>query len=116
MDAVDDRLRDERRRRFDEFGETLDRSDLDVDARGCENDAVGVVGTGIGDLVVERAADLEPAAELALVLRERPVAAARALPRGLDVDIENDNELVAQQLANLGRLDCAAADGDDRRT
>jgi hypothetical protein len=115
VDAVDDRLCDERRRCFDEFGETLERSDLDVDARGCENDAVGVMGTGVADVVVERSAELEPAAKLALVLRERPVAVTRALPRGLDIDIEDDHELVAQELADLGSLDCAAAEGENCR-
>ena len=115
MDAGDDRLGDEGRARSRDELPRRASADLDVDAGGCEHDAVGVVARASADLVVERAAQLEAAAELALVLRERAIAVTRALPRRLDVDVEDDDELVAQQLPNLGRLDRAAADRDDRR-
>ena len=78
VDAGDDRLGDERRRPVrDELAEPLERADLDVDAGGGENDAVGVARARVGDLVVQRRAQLVAAAKLA----PRPRASGRSLSR-----------------------------------
>ena len=89
--------------------------DLDVHARRGEHDVVGVARARVGDLVVERHALLVAPAKLRLVLRERPVAVAHALPRGVDVDLEEHVEReVGQRRARERRLDDSAAGGDHR--
>ena len=57
-----------------------------------EHDAVGVTGTRVGELLVERKPSLEATAKLALVLRERPPAPPNAGPRRIDVDVEEHDE------------------------
>jgi hypothetical protein len=53
--------------------------------------------------------------EALLVLRERPVAAADARPRGRGVDLDVNREgVLAESSPDLLRLDGAAAERDDR--
>ena len=81
-----------------------------------QHDAVRIARPGVGDFAVKRLPAGVELPELLLVLRERPVAAAHALPRRLDVDLDQDRRRAcAQRLANRWRLDSAAAESDHAR-
>ncbi len=115
VDSSHDRLRHERHGTGpgDELAQPFERTDLDVNARGGEDHVVDVARSRVCDLVVERLPQLVSAPKLRLVLRERSVAAADTRPGGLDVDLEQDDERLAEHLSHLRRLDRSGADGDD---
>jgi hypothetical protein len=82
---------------------------------GCgEDDAVRILGPRVRGLFIQWLPPGVPLAELALVARERPAAALHAFPRGVDVDVQMDDECV-ELLEQIPRLDRAAAHGDDAR-
>ena len=105
----------------DELGRGTPRDQVpghgrDGHATGGEHDVVRIVRPAVGDLLVERLPALVELPEPRFVLRERPVAAAHALPRRLDVDLDQDRRRAcAQRLANRWRLDSAAAESDHAR-
>ena len=75
-----------------ELLEQLEGADPDIDPGSGEHDPVGVVGMGVGDLFVDRQPREVERVERLLVDRERPPALARALPRGVRVDLEQHRE------------------------
>jgi hypothetical protein len=87
-----------------------------VDARGAEDDVVEIAGRGIGDIVVERQALLVQRAERSLVLRERPVSGAHALPGRPCVDLHvNGQRVLAQGVPDPRAGDRPTTEGDHRR-
>ena len=81
-----------------ERAEPFERSDVDVDACGCEDDVVDVVGVCVRDLVVELAPALVQRVKLRLVAGERPASAGAPLPGRFGIDLEQDGERAATQL------------------
>ena len=70
----------------------------------------------IRDIGIERATLLVAAAKVVGILRERAVAAADALPAGVDVDVEpDDGRVLLQQLAHPRRRHGAAAEVEQPR-
>src|SRR2546430_5555504 len=88
----------------------------DGHATGGEHDVVRIVRPAVGDLLVERLPALVELPEPRFVLRERPVAAAHALPRSLDVDLDQHGcRPLTQRFADRLCLNGAAAEGDHAR-
>jgi len=85
-----------------------------VDPRGREDDAVRVVRNGVGSFAIERLTFVVELAEVRLVLRVGSIRVLRALPGGVDVDVDKHREgMLAQRVLHLGRLDGAAAERHD---
>ena len=77
----------------DELGRAGSRDEIrghrrDGHASGGQDDAVRVARPAVGDLVVQRLPPGVELPEICLVLRERPVAAPHALPRCLELDLD----------------------------
>ena len=118
MDAHHRRVGDERNRAVSrhELAQPVERPELVVDPGRCEDPAVDVVRSRIGDLAIQRLPLPPEAAELRLVLRKRALAAPAALPRSVRVDVEQHRERRPRELvANLGRGDRAAAEREHAR-
>src|SRR5439155_26322573 len=105
-----DRLRDERSRRRDKLAQEMQRTGLDASARRRKDGVVRVTGPCIRELVVQRPTQLVTAAKLGFVLSERPIAVASAIPRGVDIEIDVDDERVSQAFTHRRRLDRSCAD------
>ncbi len=119
VDAGDVRVGDERDLAVSrhERAEAAERAAFDVHSGRGEHGVVGVVRHEVGRVRVERAALLEEPAELGLVLRERAVARADALPTRVDVGVEPDGDcVVVQQVAHFRCRHRAAAEIEDERT
>ena len=100
----------------DELAEALQGSSRDVHARGSEHDVVCVARGCVCNLRVEQAPLLIEALELAAIPREWTVAASRALPAGLQVDVQPDRDrALGEELPRRGRDDGAAAERDNQR-
>ncbi len=85
-------------------------AELDPERR--ENHVVGVTGTDLGGLFVQRSAPLVEGAEVLGVLSERPGRPRDSFPRLVDLDLDEDRQRVLpQRLANRRRLHRAAAEG-----
>ena len=89
VDAGDVRIADERRRgrrpgRARRAALSAPRSH--EHAGGCEDDVVGVVRDGVGNLLVERLSLLPQCREPVSILRERAIGVADSLPRVVDGD------------------------------
>jgi hypothetical protein len=97
-----------------EPAQLLERTDSDVDAAGRQDDVIGVAGSRVRRIPVERVAFLEQGAKPALVLREGPVAAAGSPPGVLDVDLQlHGHRALPEQPASRLARHRAAAQGDD---
>ena len=89
------------------------RSRLDPDAEPREDDAVEVVGPGVGRILVQTTAALVELSELLLVARERPRRPGHPVPRSVDLDLDEHSEgMLAERLADRRRLDRAPAERD----
>ena len=73
-----------------------------------------VRGRSVGDGLVQRPSQLVSASEAGVVPRQRALAAAHALPRRVDVDVDVDDERV-EPFHESGGLDRPAPDRDDAR-
>src|SRR5579864_1426979 len=117
VDACDVPVGDESDRAVagDERAEPRQRATLDVDAARDEDDVVDVVRDDVGDLCVQAPPLLVQPAELRLVLGQRSVAAADALPARVDVDVEPHGERVAQRVPHRRRGDGPSAEREHDR-
>jgi len=116
VDSGDDRLGDERGRLLDEALELLQRPALDMDAGRRQNDAVRVRCGRVGHSSIEGPALVVETAERLLVLTQRTVAPFHPLPRGIDVDVDQDRERApGRRLAHQRRLDRPPAECEHRR-
>ena len=111
---VDDEL--DRAASRHEVPELVDRTSLDVDAGGREQDPVEVARMRVGHLLVERLPLAVERVERLLRPGERPRRPGDALPGGARIDVEKNRErALGEELARPFREDGAAAEGDDGR-
>ena len=117
VDAGDVAVGDERYAAVarDQLAEALERPGLHVDAAGGEHDAVQVVCLRHCDLLVHAPAGLVEDAELAIVPGERAPRLADALPRSVDVDVDQHGEVTGELGARRRRQHGAAPERDHRR-
>src|SRR4029450_9703707 len=85
----------------------------ELDPERSEQDIVDVASASVGRLVVQRLPPLVQGLKLLGVLRERPGARPHALPRLVDLDVEeNRQRMFTECLPNRRRLDRTAAERD----
>ncbi len=85
----------------------------EADSGRRQHDPVGVRRDCVCRGFVQRPPRLVAPPELGLVLREGPTAVPHALPRGLDLDVEMDDERV-ELPEQISGLDRTSPDRDDR--